>query len=261
MGSFIFLTALLLGSEDPAELIRVSMEAGKSNTVKAANWLSREDIRRFDPQRKSKLVSWQTYEASIVEGQNYYRLTARNGKPLKKAEREDEQDKLDREAERRRKMARVRTAVATGMKSISMGSRYSLSLEHLIWHHDIQLAGENTTPEGREYWVVDTRLQPSAPLPKERNDMALAGNVTLWIDKETHLLLRRELRVTRVWGDWGPGSSVLFEMFWNGDVMLVKRIATRIGFGARLRDTEQTYSNFKKFGAETEIKFDAVEIP
>ena len=261
MGCFILLAALSLVSEvrDPAELVRESLEAGKSNNVKAANWLSREDIRRFDPERKGKLVSWETYEASIVEGQNYYLLTARNGKPLKKAEREDEQDKLDREAERRRKMARVKATTAT--KPVSLGSRYSLSLDHVLEHHDIQLAGENVTPEGREYWIVDTRLQPSAPLPNERNDMALAGNVTLWIDKETHLLLRRELRVARVWGDWGPGSIVLFEMFWNGDVMLVKRITTRNGFAGRRRDTEQIHSNFKKFGAETEIKFDTVEIP
>lgn len=92
--------------------------------------------------------------------------------------------------------------------------------------------------------------------------MALAGNVTLWIDQETKLLLRRELRVTRIWGDWGPGSSVLFEMFWNDGVMLVKRITTRSGLvTGRVRETEQTYSNFKKFGAETEIKFDSAEIP
>jgi hypothetical protein len=51
-------------------------------------------------------------------------------------------------------------------------------------------------------------------------------------------------------------------MFWNGEVMLVNRITTRTGHATgRLRETEQTYSNFRKFGAETEIKFDTVEIP
>jgi hypothetical protein len=44
--------------------------------------------------------------------------------------------------------------------------------------------------------------------------------------------------------------------------MLLQRIMTRVQMptGQR-RDTEQMHSNFKKFGAQTEIRFEAADIP
>ena len=48
----------------------------------------------------------------------------------------------------------------------------------------------------------------------------------------------QELRVRRSWMSWGPGSFVRYELFWNGEVMLVKRICTRLE-GPIRRETDQ----------------------
>ena len=134
-----------------------------------------------------------------------------------------------------------------------------MSIQSLLDHHELKYSGEDVTPEGRKYWIVDTRLQDLAPFPERRNDMALAGDVTLWIDQENKLLLRQELRVTRAWQAWLPGSLVFYEMLWNGEVMLVKRIATRLE-GPIRRETDQVYSNYRKFASKSDIRFEPSEI-
>lgn len=232
-------------------MLRETLLAGKRNTARAVNWLSREDIRRYNSTKGRKLLQWETYEASMVEGSNYYRLVARNGKLLKKQERDEERKKLEREAARRRMMPG---------KTRSVGERYSMSIQALLDHHEIKYSGEDVTPDGRKYWIIDTRLHDLAPLPAGPGDMALSGDATLWIDQETKLLLRQELRVTRVWRAWLPGSLVFYEMLWNGEVMLVKRISLTLA-GQVSRETDQVYSNYRKFASSSDIRFEPSEIP
>ena len=237
---------------DPAALLRETIELSKANAQKSVNWLAREDIKRTDPNKSNKLVSWETYEASRVEGENYYRLVARSGKPLNRAEVQRERLKLERESEYRRTTPVGQRAPRTA------SNRYSMSIRHLLDHHELQCSGEDVTPEGRKYWIIDTRVGSDAPGSKGRGDMSLTGDVTLWIDQETKLAWRQELRVTRS-GGWAEGSQIVYEMFWNGEVMLVGKIHLRI-VGPGGRNTEQVYSSYRKFASSSDIKFEAQEI-
>lgn len=235
----------------PTALLRQSLAASTENARKSANWLGREDIKRYQLKRKRRLISWVTYEASKVEGENYYRLIARDGKPLSKEAQAREQSKLDREAAYRRATPlRERTRTAD--------NRFSMSIAQILEHHDLQYSGEDTV-NGRKIWIIDTRLRDSAPLPAKRGDMALAGNTTLWIDQETKLVAMQELRVTRDWDQWRPGSLVRYELFWNGEVMLVSRILIHLPFAGL--ENEQTYSEYRKFGAESNVTFESDTIP
>ena len=235
----------------PADLLRQALAASKENARKSANWLGREDIKRYQLRRKRRLISWVTYEASKVEGENYYRLIARDGKPLSKAEHAREQAKLDREAAYRRTTPlhqRTRTA----------DNRFSMSIAQILEHHDLQYSGEDTV-NGRKIWIVDTRVRDAAPMPAKRDDMALAGNTTLWIDQQTKLVVMQELRVTRNWDQWRPGSLVRYELFWNGEVMLVSRILIHLPFAGL--ENVQTYSEYRKFGAESNVTFESDTSP
>ncbi len=230
----------------PAKLLEQVVAASRENGRRAVNWLAREDIKRYDLRRKRRLMSWLTFEASKVEGENYYRLVGRNGKPLSNEEARREQLKLDREAA-------YRKSTPPGKRNRSIERRFSLSIPQIIQHHSLQYSGEDTIG-GRKIWIIDTRLQDDAPVPTTRDEMALSGNATLWIDQETKLVCMQEVRMTRAWENWYPGSYVRYEMFWNGEVMLVKRIQSRVD-GVH-QENDQTYTDYRKFGSEANLKFE-----
>jgi hypothetical protein len=230
---------------DPAKLLAEVIGASKENSRRSINWLGQEDIRRYDLRRKRKRVSWVTYEASKVEGENYYRVVRRNGKPLPKEEARREQLKLERTAALRR----------SGEKKDRIpDNRFSMSLRHVIDHHELKYVGADTYG-GRKIWIIDTRIYHVAPLPSGPGDIALAGDGTFWVDQETKLLLMQEIRVTREWERWNPGSLVRYELEWNGEVMLPRRILVRNETAAS--ESEQLYSDYRKFGSDSTIRFDS----
>jgi hypothetical protein len=238
-------------SIEPAKYLEQVNAASKENSRKSANWLGREDIREYlTAKGHRRLLRWVTYEASKVEGENYYKVTARNGKPLSKSDQRREQEKLDLEAAYRR-------ANPPGARhSPIVTNRYSISLRQIIAFHQLQYSGEDTI-NGRTYLIVDTRLRDFAPQPQEPDDLALAGDATLWVDKETNLIVMQELRFKRTWRTWDPGSFVRYDMRWNGEVMLIQRIFVR--HEGLLGESEQLYSEYRKFGSEANIKFDVTE--
>ncbi|BDC53096.1 hypothetical protein F183_A54110 [Bryobacterales bacterium F-183] len=241
-----FCLALSVKNEDPKTLVERAIEKGLQNRAKSANWLGREDIKRYalDKKNVSRMTAWITYEASKLEGENYYRVIARDGKPLSKKETAKEQQRMDAEAERRRHRPRERA-------KDSNAKRFSVSLQQLLVFHTLRYTGEETV-RGRKIWMVEAGLRDSAPQPNEPDDLALAGDLTLWIDQETGLVSMQELRVTRDWGSYSPGSMVRYDMDWNGTVMLPTRIMVQL---ARSR-TEQVYTEYRQFGAEAVIQFD-----
>jgi len=233
------------GPVDPARLLLEVIDASKENSRRSVNWLGQEDIRRYDLRRRRKRVSWVTYEASKVEGENYYRVVRRNGKPLSKEEARREQSKLERTASRRR----------SGKKKDDVSdTRFSMSLRHVVDHHELKYVGADTYG-GRKIWIIDSKIYFAAPLPSGPGDIALAGDGTFWVDQETRLLLMQEIRVTREWERWNPGALVRYELEWNGEVMLPRRILVRNETAAS--ESEQIYSNYRKFGSDSTIQFDS----
>jgi hypothetical protein len=258
INSLLALTAVsLMGFDDPvqepAKYLEQVMAASKENSRKSANWLGREDIRQYLTRKgHRRLLRWTTYEASKVEGENYYKVIAEGGKPLSKSAQKREQEKLDGEAKWRRN-----TPPGERGRPSAKG-RYSISLSQIIAFHQIRFSGEDTI-NGRTYRIIDTRLRDFAPHPHDPDDLALAGDATIWVDKETNLIVMQELRFKRQWLNWDIGSYVRYDMFWNGEVMLIKRIFVRLD--GLMQENEQIYSNYRKFGSEANIKFEGFETP
>lgn len=239
--------ALALAGEDPKTLVERAIESGLRNRSKSANWLGREDIKRYTLAKggdRRKLESWVTYEASKLEGQNYYKVIARDGKPLSPKDAAKEQQRMDAEALRRRTHPAQRGSDSTA-------KRFSISLQQLLAFHALQLKGEDTV-HGRKVWIVEAELRSFAPHPRQPDDLALIGDLTLWIDQETGLVSMQELRVTREWGNYTPGSMIRYDLDWNGEVMVPSKISIAMG----RRYIEQVYTNYRHFGADAVIQFD-----
>lgn len=231
-----------------------AIETGTENLQRSANYFGREDIRFYQIffTGKPRQISWTTSEASVVEGAPYFRLTAINGRKLSKKQEQAEQRKLERAtAERRQRKL-------DGQPLRSTDSRWSVDLRHLLKFHDLERVGEDTIAR-RKMLVVEARLREEAPAPVGRNDLALAGNLRLWIDAETGYAVRRLLEVTRSWGEWREGSLVEYQLFREEGIYLLEYIrVTRRVDHARVRavETEQRYSQYRKFTTDSSITFE-----
>jgi hypothetical protein len=240
--------ALATAAEDPKLLVERAIESGLGNRAKSANWLGREDIKRYALDKRSggrrKMESWVTYEASKLEGQNYYKVIARDGKPLSPKDAAKEQQRMDAEAVRRRTHPAQRGNDSTA-------KRFSISLQQLLVFHALQWKGQDTV-HGRKISIVEAELRSFAPRPRRPDDLALIGDLTLWIDQETGLVCMQELRVTREWGNYTPGSMIRYDLDWNGEVMLPSKISITMGS----HYVEQVYTSYHHFGADAVIQFD-----
>lgn len=244
------------GSEpgDLRQLIRNAQAAAGEQFHLAARYLGQEEIRVYEvkPNGRKSLRNWSTYEASILESYPYYRLVARNGKPLSK-KLEAEQDRLmAQEMEYRRKtLPAERRSTA----------RYSTSLQHLIEYHDLAYDGEETQ-DGRRVWAISTRLKPDAPAPRKFEDLLLAGDSKHWIDQETGAVLRWRLTITRPMHSWSIGSidekiTTMLPGTSEEPVFVPKQMSAQVPEQEGVvRLTVQSFSNYKRFEADSLITFD-----
>ncbi len=245
--------ASLLGQPDTPDgiqLIEQSIAAERENQIASANWLAREDIRHYAVVgRKKKRVGWQTFEASFLEGRPYYRNIAINGKPLTQRQTEREDARMEKELQYRKNTPRK--------EQVFNDRRIGFGLRPTLMSHDFKVVREEMK-QGRRTWVVEGKLRPDTPPPSTRSDGGLSSNFIAWIDQETKLAVREELTVQREWMHLEPGSTIVLGFDFSSGLRLVSRIVLR---GApspngHSWETEQIYSEYKKFAAESQIILD-----
>jgi hypothetical protein len=228
-------------------LVNECLRAETENTKVAANWLGREDIRRFTIHgRKRKLTGWQTFEASFLAGRPYYRKIAINGKPLSRSQIEREDALMGAELRYRQDTPRA--------EQRSNDRRTGFGLKTILYSHDFQVLREDAW-HGRKTWVVEGILRSDAPEPMTLSDGGLSSDVLLWVDEETHLPVREELTVRKTWAHMESGSTILLEFSFDNGLRLISKIVLRGMPNEKglFHETEQTYSNYRKFGAESQI--------
>ncbi len=236
--SILLLIAGALWGLEPAAIFDAALQAEQSLRPRLQPYLGQEDIRYYQimPSGRRKQTGWETYD--VFEGTRgpSYRRVARNGKPVKAAP-----------APRRGERGRLSFPVA--------------DLRH---NHTLSLRGEATLL-GRRCWVLEATLDPSAPDIIDRSRGMTASDATLWIDQETFWILKVEARLRRFWANHAEGSLVAREALFHDGLPLTGLIRLRLlsptgRDGRRIaRETEQTYSRYRRFGAESTIEFNPVQ--
>src|SRR5260370_21845094 len=94
----IFLAAAAL-AQDPRDIVRRSAELDQANwlRMKDYTWTAQETDRHLDSNGKVESVESKRWETTILYGEPFRRVLARNGKPLAADEQRKEQLKLDKE--------------------------------------------------------------------------------------------------------------------------------------------------------------------
>lgn len=213
---------------DPRALVERAQALSEAQAAERARYFAREDIvvtaEQPDGSRQQK--AWRTYEAMIVEGRLRYRLVARNGQPLPAPQQKLQPD----------------------------GRRSSLGWKQLLAHHDFALAGEEVV-DGRKAWRIRTRLLPDAPRPRKLEDAALSGPFEIWIDQQTGLERKLRWTVERPWSVWRKGATVEAWSTPIDKLFVVARTLVRNPSGKYVVETDQVYSNYRRFSGESSIQF------
>ena len=239
---------------DLRKLIETAQSAAREQFQLAARYLGQEDIRVYEIKQNGRktLRKWTTYEAGILEGSPYYRLVAINGKPLSEKQEAAQDRLMAHEMEYRRK---------TPPAERHSTDRYSTNLRHLIDYHDLTYDGEQIL-DGRPAWLISTRLKSSAPKPTKYEDLLLAADSTHWIDQETGAILRWRLVMKKTLHSWTVGSIdekivTLLSDTGGKPVFVPKQMSARVPHeDGPVRETVQSFSNYKRFEADSSVTFD-----
>lgn len=251
MRCLLFLLALSLWAQDPAEILRLAIEAMPGHVERQGQFLYREEIRGYelDPSGNKHRTSWQTYDALIVEGEIYYLRVAVDGRELAPDLKKAEEEALEREAAMRR---RVPLAERWRLRQNQNQERYVARLTDMAEFHALELRG-SAEVHGRPVWVVEGIPRDTKIRAKQKFEMLRVSRCKLWIDQQNYAVLRREVEVLRHWMDYGAGSTSTMETVMVGDAVLPAVLRQTIEPKNRKDQAllrEQVYSNYRRFSVE-----------
>lgn len=237
--SILLLAVQVAWGVDPAQVLDKALQAQEELVPRIKDYLGREDIRYFQTEagQGRRMTDWLTYDAFVVGNSRVFRLVARKGKPLKPRNgknrpRQGEEDRI------------------------------SFKPSDLRKNHALRIKGEDTVL-GRRCWILEGLLEPGAPDNVGRSSGIASSDATLWIDQETFWILKQEALLRRRWLGFPEGSVVSYDALWHDDLPLTGRIHLQRTFATNdrqvLLETEQTYSNYRRFGAESAIDFNPVQ--
>ncbi|HTX37187.1 MAG TPA: hypothetical protein VME43_19290 [Bryobacteraceae bacterium] len=253
------------GGEDPREIVRRSVQLDQANWIRMADytWVMRLRERHFDSHDRVTSDHSEAWENFILDGQPFQRTLERDGKPLPAAEKQKQEQKLDKAAARlegetpEQKQQRA----ADYQKTRRHERAFLLEIPDAF---DFRLEGSEQI-DGQDVWVVSGTPKPGYH-PKSREGAALLKiHGKMWIAKTGYQWVRVEAQTTQTISfGWflarlNPGAKlVLEEELVNDEVWLPKREymtgSGRIGLVKRVaEDAEITWNNYKKFHVESKM--------
>jgi hypothetical protein len=260
MRLLLLLLALHLWPADDANaILRRYMEADKLNDKKAEQYTCVEDTAWFVRDKNGELHQnrSETREAIFIEGLEYRKLVARNGKPLDAKEKAKVDKEMRETAEQRRKHPAWADGggVTNGRQRADFGSD-----EELLTLFDNRLAGEEEIG-GRKAWVIEsTPRKDRTPVNRHEKDVA-SFNKKFWIDEAENVELRAVYTVIGERIYVKPGSTFVFDFqkvqdAWQLAQLIVEvrnTMAKVVQVDGRV---EMRFSNFKKFDVQSTITID-----
>lgn len=240
------LVVLLFASEAPPEdAIRRSAEAFSRNRQAARDYVYREDIRigLRDPASSFVPLDARAYEVTLVEGAPFFRLVEAGGTPVPDAIARKEQARLEQFSRDRRR------------GNSGEMRRFVLDYSALPETHDTAFVGLQDSG-GRPCWVFDAVPKPGTRPGKDHSEWLRVNRLRVWIDRATAHPVRIDTWQDRPWkgAPGGTESSRVYHL--AGAVWLPEWIELRQPRSPGAWNvTEQRYSNYRKFSAESAVRF------
>jgi hypothetical protein len=258
----ILLTALpLWASDDAGAILKRWIEEQPRNDQRAEQYTYVEETQWFAYDKKSQphKVRSATSEVIFIEGLNYKRLVARNGKPLDRREQAQVENEMRQTAEERRKHRGYHAPggrINFANQSMDVGSR-----EELLTLFDNRLVGEEEI-RGRKAWVIESTPKAGLVAANEHEKEVLCFRKKHWIDETDNVLTRQMVTIT---GDGylaKPGSTLTFEFdkigqdTWHEVLIVLDLYSLRDKAVKPSGRTEYRLSKFQKFDVQSTITVD-----
>jgi hypothetical protein len=252
-------------AEQPREIILRSLTSYERDLDARKNYtfLVRNEQRRMDGEGRPKSVKSETHEVLILYGASYRRLVARNDQPLTPEEEREEQRKLDKELERRKRAAAKDPGQLAREDERTLEEHRKLMRE-IADAYTFSIVGEKPVG-GHPTWVIDAEPRPDFRPRTERGRILPAFRGRLWITKEDYRWAKVEAEAIRtVSFGWilarlQPGSQIAFEQR-RLEEELWMPTAARMRILARLAlikkydmEVEVTFSDYRKFQSDSRI--------
>ena len=245
--------------------MRRSVDRDRHNNEASRNYtfLERAEQRELDASGKVKRVESTTMDVTLQEGSPYFRLVARNDKPLSPKEEKQEEEKLQKSIEQRRK----ETPEQHQRRLADFERKQDKQREpfrEIPNAFDFRLVREESL-NGGEAWVIDATPKRGYQ-PKSRAAGYFAKvKARIWIDKADYQWVKLEADIMDTITIGGVlfriakgGHMSLEQTRINDEVWLPKSVTgkgqLRIALVKVLRgELVVSFSNYKKFQAESRI--------
>ncbi len=241
---------------DVVALVSKSVAQTERNWREAPNYVHTEhDIQeKLDGKGQSKTRVDKTYEVYVIDGSQYNRLLAVNGKPLAPEADRAEQARMKAETERRLHESPSQRAKRVA-KYERERSQDQAMMREMASAFDWKLAGEDQV-NGRAAYVLEATPKRGY-VSKMRDLKVLTGmKGKLWIDKAESQWVKVEAEVVRPVSFYAvatvsPGTKFILEQEPVGEgLWMPKHFAVRVNssvlFFARNSNDDERYSGYKR---------------
>ena len=261
---FLFGVFLLsLRGQDATQILRRSIELDAADNERLKNYTYNQTNEiKVHHGKKPDTTEFETYEVTMLGGEPYQRLIAKDGKPLAAKEERKEQEKLDREF-----VKRQHESPSDKAKKEKEQSEERKFLTQLPDAYTLHLEGVEQV-SGKPAWVI--RSEPKPGFRPKGSDAKILTKVRgkVWIDQAEYQWVKAEVEtidtvsITLALLRLAPGTHLTFEQTRvNEEVWLPSHFHlqadARLGYLFKVSgDLEVTYSDYKKFQTDSRILSD-----
>ena len=250
---------------DPAEIIRRVAAHEEENYKKRRNYTYEENVveKKLDSQGKLKSTETSGFDIMVIYGEQVERQVSKDDKPLPPKDAAKEEEKIDKLIAKYKNKSDDQRAKRLEKEEKAYEEKRDFIQEIADAFTFTMLPPE--TVDGRPLYVIQCEPKPNYE-PRGKNGKYLKSfRGKLWIDQSDYRWVKADLEtIETISIGWfvaplHKGTHLYAEETRvNDEVWLPKLV--RLNFDARIalfkelnEDVTQTYSNYKKFGAQTKI--------
>lgn len=262
----LLLPLVLPAAEDAREIVCRAVEADSQNWDRARNytWIQYTVRRNVESSGKTTSEESQTHEVTMLYGQPFNKLIARNGRPLQPKEARQVQEKFDNlAAERARETPEQRESRMADYAAHRRRQREYF--REVLDAFDFKLLGDAKV-NGFDAWKIEATPRPGYK-PRSPQAARIFPKVkgVLWIDKARYQWVKADAESIETISFGGIFARIskgahfqLEQNYFNGDVWLPIRMSAaataRILLVKRIGvELEVTYRDYRKFQADSRV--------
>jgi hypothetical protein len=250
---------------EATEIVRRSLEADDRTAELSRNYTyKRYEVRKhLGLHGEVKSSSTKTWDIINLYGEPYARLIQKNDLPLSEKDEKMQEQKLEEFFNRRKNESDEIRQKRLAREKKQRDARRAF-FRDVVNAYEFRIVGEEAM-DGRDTWVIEAT--PSKEFHPTQPHAGLLSKLkaTVWIDKQDGNWVKAEGEVMETLSAGlfiarlHPGTRFLLQQVRvNGEIWLVRRLSVEararvLLLSNRAVELEYTFSDFKKFAADTKI--------